>query len=90
MSHFETSQRPRPVYWKHPKQLGAKDFPGVTLTAQDGIRTLEKEPRGTQNDSDGNHKETRNNRKTKERAASRGAVLGSSRGQPTDRKRNEQ
>lgn len=45
------------------------------MTTQDGTRTLEKEQRGTLNDKDGNHKDTKN-RKKKEREASGGKVLG--------------
>lgn len=62
MSHSETSPRPRPVYWKDQKQSGAKDFPGVTLTTQDGTRTLEKERIGTLNDNYGNHNDTKNHK----------------------------
>lgn len=48
----ETSERLRPVFWKDQTQSGAKEFPGLTLTAQDGVWTTEKGQRGTQDNAD--------------------------------------
>lgn len=48
----ETSERLRPVFWKYQTQSGAKEFPGLILTAQDGVRTSEKGQRGTQDNAD--------------------------------------
>ena len=67
MLHPETSERLHPVFWKDQTQSGAKEFPGLTLTTQDGVRTSEKGQRGAQD----NTEDTKNKRKERGPSAGR-------------------
>lgn len=65
--HPETSERLHLVFWKDQTQSGAKEFPGLILTTQDGVRTSEKGQRGTQD----NTEDTKNKRKERGPSAGR-------------------